>query len=196
MSSTTTIKKLHPCQYCKKQCFGKQCSNCHKKMIEKLSGICIDCNQSFPASRNDGTKFTRCSDCFKQYKSTYFSNCITCKKEFNSTLADGRKFEKCLECFKSKLKICKKCNKHFNSNFNICDDCFKTKEQKQPISEDKFLQECKTKNCTNLTTSSLCNNCNKKYIELANQYMISTCQKHDCQYRSYGYFKFCPEHSR
>ena len=45
---------IHPCPYCNVPCFGKQCKNCHNKMIEDKNAECIDCTEQFYALRRDG----------------------------------------------------------------------------------------------------------------------------------------------
>ena len=52
--------ELHPCQYCGNTCKGKQCRECHLKMVEKKQGTCINCKNTFYALRIDGTKRQRC----------------------------------------------------------------------------------------------------------------------------------------
>ena len=187
---------LHPCPYCNTLCFGKQCKNCHNKMIADKSADCYDCGEQFFALRHDGKKNKRCKKCKVKYDEEHQGRCVECNEIFNSVLEDGRIFDKCLDCYKKGFKKCEKCDKSINSTFDLCRDCYQEQKQqyqenkkKSPIEEERVLKDCQTKGCLNKTSSSLCPKCFESYNQLADEYMVSTCVK--CGYRSHGYFKFC-----
>ena len=186
----------HPCQYCAKPCRGKQCKECHLKMIAERSGICIDCNVSFHAKRQDGTTKKRCYTCQQSYASTHIGHCPGCGEKYHKMLADGRTFEKCYNCYQSSIGKCENCDNSTFNGFLLCRDCHqkrptkKASEYKKP-SHEYDTHPCKTVGCVSSTTYAYCGDCNYKNKQTSDMYMLSTCQS--CGYRGSGDFKFCKE---
>ena len=118
--------ETHPCQYCEKPCVGKQCRDCHLKMVSKSKGKCVDCDQIFFAMRKDGTMRSRCKECQDTYNSKFMAACPGCKNSYHAILKDGRIFDKCFDCYKSSIKMCSKCTKNKTINGNeLCPPCHK-----------------------------------------------------------------------
>ena len=192
---------LHPCQYCEKTCRGKQCKDCHFKMIMSKQGECIDCKTQFYALRNDGSKRRRCLDCQNNYNSTHIAKCPICNNDYHAYLEDGRIFDKCYNCYSSSNKECNKCKKIVINGFPLCKECY-TKEKLSknkilsysPTSSTKSIEYtfkqleriCKTENCNNSTIFTYCKNC---YHQNKNNLEISECEICGC--KSKGEFKVC-----
>lgn len=143
-----TVKESHPCQYCSKPCFGRQCKECHLKMIQSQQSNCQDCDIVFAAQRRDGTKRKRCMDCQEKYINKYISICPDCKNSYHALLDDGRFFEKCYTCYKKSFHNCEKCEKQTKDIYSLCRDCyFQDKQirlQKEcSICNDFTCQECR-----------------------------------------------------
>ena len=119
-------KELHPCQYCGTQCFGKQCKECHFKMLETQKGICLDCHTTFHAVRKDGSKRRRCMDCQVAYNNKYISQCPECKCTYHAYMEDGRVFEKCFSCYKKTLHKCTGCESFTKFEYALCRNCYQT----------------------------------------------------------------------
>ena len=198
MSSKIETRVAHPCQYCSRSCFGKQCKECHVSMVSAREGKCVDCSEMFYALRKDGSKRIRCNTCQDAYAKIHISNCSDCGESFHAVLKDGRTFNKCLNCYKKEFTNCKNCSKTTRVEYPLCKECYTTekslstkKKEKKPVYES---HACNTKGCPNKTTYSLCFSCNESFKDVANAYMISTCQFKDCGYRGKGSFKYCETH--
>jgi hypothetical protein len=185
MEEINKINQLHPCQYCQKICKGKQCKDCHFKMIEKKQNICIDCNNTFFALRKDGTKRKRCTDCQEEYNKKYISVCPVCKEDYHAFLDDGRIFDKCYNCYKNTLTnecqlckyktldgqlFCKKCYiEQKNNNIRLLsfnDDEISIKDNIYFTNTFKpYKRTCRNKDCDNISTFTYCKDCYIKYKE-------------------------------
>jgi len=199
----TSNKVRHPCQKCGQICYGKQCKDCHLKMIEIRDGVCCDCKNTFIAIRKDGTKRIRCYDCQEIYDATFISKCA-CGAEYHKTnKKTGAKFKECLTCYKKRFIKCSNCDNTTVIDRPLCIECYTSKNETKKI-EDEYipppqslrnpnkiyeLRKCFAKDCNSMTTYKYCVKCNKKNITIAEQYMISTCEK--CGIREKGYFTIC-----
>ena len=192
------LKTTHPCINCGNPCFGSQCKSCHLKMITERLGDCSDCSKKFAQVRKDGSKRKRCQKCQEIYNNKYISICKKCDKTYHSTLSDGRIFDSCFDCYKDSFHKCQHCDNRIKDKFIICGDCFhKEKEEKRIKIENAYqLNDCKTTDCTNKTTYSLCKTCHEDIRSLEDRYIVSTCQEPGCGYRSLGNFKFCTFHRK
>lgn len=176
-------KDLHPCQYCGKICKGKQCKECHLKMIKNRQGNCVDCNNVFLAVRLDGTKKKRCMECQKDYNNKYISKCYLCGNDYHAFLEDGRIFDKCYDCYKSSILECIICKEKTINNYTYCKSCYTENKNKFLLSVDdkksvksfksdstntsdssisnkiRVLNLCKNDECTNRTLSDYCKSC-------------------------------------
>lgn len=119
-------KELHPCQYCGNLCFGKQCKQCHLKMIESQKGICLDCHNTFNAIRRDGSKRRRCLECQTAYNNKYISECPDCHNTYHAYMEDGRVFEKCFDCYKKTLHKCNNCDSFTKFEYALCRNCYQS----------------------------------------------------------------------
>lgn len=146
-----TVKESHPCQYCSKPCFGRQCKECHLKMIQSQQSNCQDCDIVFTAQRRDGTKRKRCMDCQEKYINKYISICPECKNSYHALLDDGRFFEKCYTCYKKSFHNCEKCEKQTRDIYSLCRDCYFRDKQ------IRLQKECST--CIDFT----CQDCRFNY---------------------------------
>jgi hypothetical protein len=208
--------ELHPCQYCGNTCKGKQCRECHLKMVEKKQGTCINCNSKFYALRIDGTKRQRCFDCQNVYNTKHISSCPICKKDYHAFLDDGRIFSKCYNCYQNSLVECKKCFKKNSNNQPLCKKCYQEEKinnkhkllsidtdsscgLKDDNDIDDFIdveyentfktleRSCRNKNCFNMTRYTFCKDC---YIRNKKELeYISVCDI--CGYKGKGNFKIC-----
>ena len=149
--------ETHPCQYCEKPCIGRQCRDCHLKMISKTKSKCLDCNQIFQSLRKDGTQRVRCKECQERYNDTFMAKCPDCVNSYHAFLKDGRIFEKCFDCYKKNIKFCSKCNKKTINGHDLCVGC-----HKQSIKTG----ECKCGADTN-NGFSLCIKCHKNTLPIA-----------------------------
>ena len=157
-----TIKKdSHPCQYCGNPCYGKQCKQCHLKMLESQKGICVDCDVTFPASRRDGSKRRRCYDCQLTYNNKYISECPDCKQTYHAYMEDGRRFNKCFPCYKNSLHKCTNCDNFTKFEFALCRKCYQQSAGERKSSSPRELQlfKCNTPDCENLTSKMFCKTC-------------------------------------
>lgn len=205
MNTTTSNNKVsHPCQHCGKICYGKQCKECHLKMIAIRDAICCDCSNSFPALRKDGTKRVRCYDCQEIYNATFIADCRTCGDKFHKKNKDGREFNECLPCYKRKFVKCTDCDNTTLVDYPMCKSCYATKKEskkertpphRQQKTKEYELRKCATSDCPKMTTYKNCSDCNNNYMSVANQYMLSVCQYDGCGLRYKGYYKFCEEHA-
>jgi hypothetical protein len=120
----TTI--THPCQYCDKPCVGKQCKECHLKMIAKSKSKCVDCEQIFFAARKDGSLRERCKECQDKYNNQFMAKCPSCKNMYHAILKDGRIFDKCYECYKKGIIYCESnCGNKTINGHSLCVGCHK-----------------------------------------------------------------------
>jgi hypothetical protein len=155
---TDTIKQ---CPNCPNMCFGKQCSECHKKMIEKTQGSCIDCEKLFYAIRQDGTKRKRCKECQEYYNEKHISICKVCKNTYHAVLDDGRKFDKCYKCYQNSINKCEKCDNTVYGQ-KYCRGCYQNERQNRQ--EVVYVEKkCKSDDCINITTYTYCKTCNDNY---------------------------------
>lgn len=164
--------ELHPCQYCSKICRGKQCKECHLKMVESKQGECLDCKKSFCALRTDGTKRRRCIDCQNNYNTKYISQCPICYNDYHAFLEDGRVFDKCYKCYRNTFTICEKCKENTHGCHRLCNNCYLEEKSKfsllsynsnsSSISDIRILKECLNDECSNQTIYSYCKSCYTK----------------------------------
>ena len=180
-------RKQHQCPNCPNMCFGKQCSECHLKMMEKIQGNCLDCSNTFYAIRQDGTKRKRCKDCQDVYNEKHISVCPGCKNTYHAMLDDGRCFDKCYKCYQDSMNKCMKCDKNAYGQ-KFCRDCYQSERPKR-VEVERVEKKCKTEKCLATTTYTYCRSCNDSLRSVANDYMLSTCE--ECGYRGRGDFKLC-----
>ena len=128
-----SIRTLHPCQYCRRSCYGLQCRKCHIDMIASRSGECRDCKQMFIAIRKDGSKRVRCQSCQELYFNKYIRNCEDCNANFHSVMKDGRVFKKCLTCFKKNFVKCINCNNNTHVSYPMCKTCYINKNDNSSV---------------------------------------------------------------
>ena len=159
--NTKYVKKdAHPCLYCGNPCFGKQCKQCHLKMLESQKGECLDCNVKFNAIRRDGSKRRRCLDCQQSYNNKYISECPDCKNTYHAYMEDGRVFEKCFDCYKKSLHKCTGCENFTKFEYALCRNCYQSSNERRYNSQRELqLFKCKNEICENLTTKNLCKTC-------------------------------------
>ena len=186
VETSTKFVETHPCPYCEKPCRGKQCKECHLKMIEKKQTKCIDCDTIFNGLRPDGSMKKRCFECQKSYKTTHIKNCEDCIKEFHSVLSDGRIYNKCFDCYQKRINKCNNCDKRTFKDLPLCSECYQQEKSKNTYEE----KPCKNSYCKNTTTYTFCSKC-KTNKDIENEYMISTCE--DCSYKYKGNFRICQE---
>jgi len=167
----TFVKKdAHPCQYCGNSCYGKQCKQCHLKMLDSQKGVCMDCNSTFHAVRRDGSKRRRCTDCQTSYNNKYISQCPDCNNTYHAYMEDGRVFEKCFGCYKKSLHKCTNCDNFTKFEYALCRNCYQTSDRGgggdrggrgRFHSSPRELQlfKCNTDICENLTSKNLCKSC-------------------------------------
>ena len=154
-------RELHPCpnEGCENSCFGKQCSQCHVKMInDKLNNFkkCCDCEKQFYAIRKEGTFRLRCRDCQEEYNTKYISTCSGCGNTYHSKLTNGKVYDKCYECYQVSINTCcETCGaKSFGQKF--CKPCYEKTRQNFYTYENK---KCNNSWCENITTYPLCSAC-------------------------------------
>ena len=203
MESNTTINNLHPCQYCGNPCRGKQCKECHLKMVNNKQGNCIDCKKTFYALRSDGTKRQRCFDCQNNYNLKHICKCPICNIDYHAFLEDGRVFDKCFKCYQENLTECKNCSKKISNNQPLCRQCYHNEKNNLnllSINDSKLDDEyentykthertCRTKNCMNITKYTYCKDCYIKNKQ--NNNIFSICES--CTYKGIGKFKLCED---
>lgn len=198
VSTTTNIPEVHPCQYCSKPCRGKQCKECHLKMIAKTQGKCMDCDKVFPAVRKDGTARKRCIDCHNLHLTNKYATCpgAGCGVQYHAFLDDGRVFDKCFECYNKSFSKCEKCGSKCFKDVKFCSPCFQENKKatyipKAPRDFEGGDKPCKNANvgCKSTTNFTFCRDCNYKNKNLTNKYMIYSCE--DCGYEGQGDYKKC-----
>jgi hypothetical protein len=114
--------QLHPCKYCGNTCRGKQCKQCHIKMISRQNE-CLDCKKHFIS--------LRCDDCNEKHKHK-FNKCPECDINYLNISKDGKIFEKCYECYQKGFSNCKLCNNKCFKQYLYCKTCYeKNKETKE-----------------------------------------------------------------
>jgi hypothetical protein len=175
LEKETFLKKdAHPCQYCGNSCYGKQCKQCHLKMLDSQKGVCMDCNVSFHAVRRDGSKRRRCTECQTAYNNKYISQCPDCNNTYHAYMEDGRVFEKCFGCYKKSLHKCTNCDNFTKFEYALCRNCYQTSDRgggggigngngtnRRFHSSPRELQlfKCNNEICENLTSKNLCKSC-------------------------------------
>lgn len=197
MENKIINNELHPCQYCGKTCKGKQCKDCHLKMVEKKQGQCINCKNIFYALRLDGTKRLRCFDCQSIYNSKYISKCPICKIDYHAFLEDGRVFNKCYNCYKNTLIDCKKCSNKIPNNQQFCKNCYK--QEKLNTNNHTILSiEDEFPEIENSINNELDYNINNENIIIDNEYektfknLERFCRNKNClKITQYTYCKDC-----
>jgi len=201
-SSSTSVTTLRKCPNCDKKCSGKQCRDCHVKMLEKRkesdsdsNSNCMDCNKTFFAKRADGSLRKRCKECQDIYVESHSVVCKNekCQKTFIGIMNYGRTYQYCMECVdehRKNRKKCDSCEKIISNDFTKCSDCFKKeKVEYRKKEEAEMVNVCGSKGCENKSKFFLCKSCNFKEKSLRNEYMTSICFK--CNFRFRGDFKFC-----
>ena len=189
--NTATLPEVHPCQYCEKPCRGKQCKECHFKMIAKLQAKCGDCDVIFIAARKDGTMRKRCTDCHQKHVEKNYAKCGDCGEQYHAILEDGRVFDKCYTCYQKSFTICKSCPNRTFKGAELCSECYKASRPvaRPPRDETRELQLCKTQGCRRTTPYTFCRECNESKRNLEINYMTYTCG--GCSMRGMGDYKFC-----
>jgi len=176
------IGELHPCQYCGNTCRGRQCRDCHLKMVASRNGNCTECGAEFTSIRKDGSMRKRCSDCQGEYNQKYMSMCPCCGDAYHACLRDGRIFDKCYKCYRSTVTKCQKCEGNAYNGYALCRDCHQSTRSKisDTMSEtsdrtfvprtkftipDVTIEEhkCNNKDCGNLTRHVFCKECYIQY---------------------------------
>ena len=185
----TQNNQLHPCKYCGNTCKGKQCKQCHIKMISRQNE-CLDCKKHFIC--------LRCDDCNDKYKNK-LNKCPECDINYLNISKDGKIFEKCYDCYQKGFSNCKLCNKRCFKQYLYCKNCYETfKENNNEYysdytdnlsnsscnSEKNENSEIKEENIeTYLSDSSIefKNNSNEKKYN-------SKCMTNTCENDTYNYF--------
>jgi hypothetical protein len=182
--------EIHPCQYCEKPCRGKQCKECHLKMVAKKQGKCIDCNQVFLAARPDGTMRKRCLNCQNAYKEKHIACCPGCGEDFHAFLDDGRVYKSCFKCYEASFSKCERegCEKRTFEGYPFCGECYQ-EERKKKDKEASFANVCKKLGCGKKTDYTFCRECNNERKSLSETYMTSMCT--GCGVRIKGDYKKC-----
>lgn len=156
------IMELHPCPKCQFPCFGKQCKDCHFRMVfekNQYRNCCVDCRNYIDS---DYQHLRRCRNCYYSYmlKNKVKCNFFLCKNVFDGrTAGDGKKKSYCNDCFsylKSKNEcFCEDCSSVLYFNFekdkNKCKTCIRKKKinmKTKSLDKKKF-------------NSSKCMGCNK-----------------------------------
>ena len=162
---------LHPCPNCQFPCLGKQCKECHFRMVferNKNNNNCIDCGNEIESEIRQ-TKGKRCRCCQITYNRNNTRKCkhIFCRKIFISW---NSKFSYCKDCFfflKSK-------------NENFCKDCTSVLYFK--IENEKLrCFTCIKKKKINMRTKKTFDNkhaCNSKCVSCDKNNAILYCK--DC----------------
>ena len=175
------LSDLHPCVNCGKKCKGKQCRDCHIKMIQ---ANCVDCDTLFNARRKNGTMRKRCLTCQDIYNEKYIRKCPDCNSEFHD-LSD--KYETCLVCYKNRQE---KKKLEYEKIKTERDAIRKEKDDRNKEKwENSEKKDCFTEKCKNITIYKFCKECyeNKNYV--SNSYMTYTCRM--CGYRGKGDYTLC-----
>ena len=157
-------RELHQCPNdgCENSCFGKQCSECHIKMINERSNNfkdCCDCEKSFYAIRKDGSFRMRCRSCQEEYNNKHISICNFCGNSYHAKLANGKVYNKCYYCYQKSINTsCETCgDKSFGQKF--CKPCYESTKQYHTYEKKK----CDNTGCSNITTYPLCTSCKFGY---------------------------------
>lgn len=166
---------LHPCVNCGKTCKGKQCRDCHIKMLQ---ANCIDCGTAFNARRKNGSMRKRCTDCQEGYNDKYIKKCPDCQADFHDL---SGKYKSCLPCYKNQQEA-----KKAEYEKREAERAAKRKEATEKFDKDK--KECYNRVCKNMTIYKFCKKCNDDNKYLSN-FMTYTCQS--CGYRGRGDYKLC-----
>jgi len=191
--NNASLPDVHPCQYCTKPCRGKQCKECHFKMLAKIQAKCGDCDKIFVAARKDGTMRKRCSDCHAEHVKKHYATCPGCSEQYHAILEDGRVFDKCYNCYQKSFTVCKSCPNRTFKGAELCSDCYKASRPARThyAPSDATYQSCKTEGCKNTTTYTFCKDCNYSRKQLESKYMTYTCK--GCSIKGFGDYKFCEE---
>jgi hypothetical protein len=173
----TVDPALHPCVNCGKTCKGKQCKDCHLRMIQSN---CSDCEKPFNARRKNGTMRKRCGSCQDDYNEKYIRTCPGCSKEFNNF---GKNYQACLDCYKNRKENEKKEFERIKAE----------KEEKRQARREEFekmdKKNCQSRGCKNMTPYKFCKPCNDDRKYLDNNYMTYTCG--ECNRRGRGNYTLC-----
>ncbi len=183
---------LHPCKYCGNSCIGKQCKDCHLRMVTLRNGKCADCGTEFLSVRRDGSVRKRCGECQYAYNQEYISVCPGCGDTFPSKLKDGRSFTKCYKCYRSTVNKCTRCDNNAYNGYALCRECHQSTRpaytanrgvlssgasdalsetsERTHIPRAKYtlpklgsLHECSNKECANKTSRRFCKECYTRY---------------------------------
>ena len=144
-------KFLHACKYCGNMCKGKQCKQCHFKMISRIHN-CINCKTEFLA--------LNCFNCQDHYNKHNLSTCPDCDETYTAFSKDGKFFDKCYKCNTTMFSKCQNCNKRCLKQYTYCKICF---EKMINNNIDLPINICKTNECQNTTKYIFCKNCYKNY---------------------------------
>ncbi len=144
-------KFLHPCKYCGNICKGKQCKQCHFKMMSRTHE-CTNCKNTFVA--------LRCFTCQDSYNKNNISICPECGDSYVSVSKDGKVFDKCYKCNMTMFSKCQKCNRRCLKQYTYCKPCF---EKMRNDNVDLPINNCKTVGCENTTQYVFCKDCYKNY---------------------------------
>jgi hypothetical protein len=140
--------EIHPCKYCGTSCKGKQCKQCHLKMVYKKQE-CNDCKKNFIA--------LRCFSCQIDFNER-MSECPDCGKLYYGISKDGKIFKKCFDCHQNDFANCKNCGKKCFKKYSFCKDCNYNDKNNDKNSIEN-LNNCRTKDCNNKTKLMFCSEC-------------------------------------
>ena len=108
--------ELHPCPKCHFPCFGKQCKDCHFRMVfekNQYRNCCVDCRNHIDS---DYQHLKRCRNCHYSYM--LLQNRVKCKFIFCKNIIKARS-ESC-----KKNSYCDHCFSHLKKNNEcFCEDC-------------------------------------------------------------------------
>jgi hypothetical protein len=141
--------EIHPCKYCGNFCKGKQCRDCHLKMISTQCE-CIDCSIKFIP--------LRCFNCENFQAKNSLNNCPECGNIFCSLSKSGKTFQTCYDCYQNDFSNCKKCNKRCLKKYSFCKQCYPLVKNEEDIEK-----KCESKDCYNKTNYNFCQDCYKTF---------------------------------
>ena len=145
----SVYSEIHPCKYCGNSCKGKQCKQCHFKMLSRNQD-CIDCNIKFTS--------LRCFSCQNFHNKNNLSTCPDCGNLYSSMSKDGKSFQKCYDCYQNGFSNCKHCNKRCFKEYSFCKNCTDVLNKTENVETT-----CKSKDCNNKTNYDFCAECYKTF---------------------------------
>lgn len=182
----------------------RRCYDCNKEFFNTHKGVCSSCDTIFLAVKDNGEIREFCKSCQIREHDKRMDNCRDCGKKFKAHFDNGRSYEICGECHNASFKACENdgCTNRAKKPYSFCIQCFQEKKKELPEKrekksrdyDDRVLRICQTIRCEMKTYYMFCAKCNKSKKELTEEFVFSSCQHEDCDYRGRGEFEFCDEH--